>query len=107
MEKIPEEKRVEKRRCLEPSDTGQILEAELNGRRYRFKILNICNGGIGMLVNEEQTHILKGMKKGAKLEMNYINPKGSLAILVEIRHITLLTAGPHKGGHIVGFSITV
>ncbi|MEA1966946.1 MAG: hypothetical protein U9N77_01815 [Thermodesulfobacteriota bacterium] len=107
MRKSIEEKRLEKRACFEPSEMGHIIEATLDGKEYSFKILNICHGGIGMLVMDNQAEVLNLLKCGDQLEMNYINPKGSMAIKVEIRHISTIKAGAFKGHYSVGFSMSV
>ncbi len=107
MGKSAQEKRSEKRNWIEPSDTGHLLEAVINGREYRFKVLNICRGGVGMLVKASQETALETLKTGVVMEMNYINPKGNLAIKVEMRHASRFKTGPYEGGYCVGFSMSI
>lgn len=102
-----QEKRSEKRNRIEPSDTGHRLEAVISGREYRFEVLNVCRGGVGMLVKASQDTVLETLKTGVVMEMNYINPKGSLAIKVEMRHATRFNAGPYEGDYCVGFSMSI
>lgn len=105
--KQPLQKRTSTRSLIEPSDTGHLLEAFIQGRKYQFKVLNICRGGIGMLVIKAQKEVLPLLKSGSIMDMDYINPKGVLGIKVEFRHITPLISGPYKGGYCVGFSMSI
>lgn len=107
MGKKSAEKRAEERCWIEPSDTGHLLEAVINGRDYRFKVLNVCQGGIGMLVKASEDGVLATLQKGVVMEMNYINPKGSLEIKVEMRHSTRFKKGPYEGDYCVGFSMSI
>ncbi len=107
MEDLWAEKRSEKRSYFEPSDTGNTLEAILNGKKYQFKILDTGLGGMGMLVMDEQAEVLKSLKLGAQMEMRYINPKASLSMNFEIRHITIIKSGTHKGHYKVGLSMSL
>ncbi|MCP4118956.1 MAG: hypothetical protein GY737_26875 [Desulfobacteraceae bacterium] len=107
MGKKSAEKRSEERCPIEPSDTGHLLKAVISGREYRFKVLNICQGGIGMLVKASQDTVLATLQKGVVMKMNYINPKGTLEIKVEMRHATRFSNGPYEGDFCVGFSLSV
>ena len=107
MEKSAEEKRSEKRNWIEPSDTGHLLEGVISGMEYRFKVLDVCRGGVGMLVKASQDKILETLKTGVVIKMNYINPKGSLGIKVEMRHASRFKTGPYEGGYCVGFSMSI
>jgi len=107
MRKSGQEQRSEERCRIEPSDTGHPLEAVINGREYRFKVLNICGGGIGMLVKASQDTVLETLKTGVVMEMSYLNPKGSLGIKVEMRHASRFKTGPYEGGYCVGFSMSI
>ena len=101
------QKRTGKRESIEPSDTGHILEILFKGRKYQFKVLNVSRGGIGMLVTKDQKDALIFLKPGSAMEMDYINPKGTLGIKVEVRHITLLETAPYTGEYCVGFSMSI
>lgn len=107
LKKSVPEKRSQERNPIEPTDTGHFLEAIIENRKYRFKVLNICRGGIGMLVTSSQAEVLKILKKGCVMEMDYINPKGCLGIKVEIRHISMFKEGLYKGDYSVGFSMSI
>ena len=111
MEKPANEQALQKRACkrqvIEPSDTGHLLEALIQGRKYQFKVLNVCRGGVGMLVNKAQKEVLPFLKPGSAMDMDYINPKGVLGIKVEIRHVTELDADPYRGDYCVGFSMSI
>ncbi|MDY0219710.1 MAG: hypothetical protein RBR67_01030 [Desulfobacterium sp.] len=99
--------RIAKREPIEPSDTGHLLEVLFQGRKYQFKVLNVSRGGIGMLVTKDQKETLTFLKPGSAMEMDYINPKGSLGIKVEIRHVALLETAPYAGEYCVGFSMSI
>lgn len=101
------QRRIAKRDSIEPSDTGHILETLFQGRKYQFKVLNVSRGGIGMLVTGDQKEALAFLKPGSAMEMDYINPKGTLGIKVEIRHVTLLETAPYAGEYCVGFSMSI
>lgn len=101
------EKRRYPRTRLDSSDTGHRIEGSIRGKHYRFRVLDTGEGGIGILVEPSQSEILTVMQHGARLTMDYINPNGCMSICVEIRHVTLLTEGPFKGSHSVGFSISI
>ncbi|MBI9090078.1 MAG: hypothetical protein JEZ12_12755 [Desulfobacterium sp.] len=107
MGKSAQDKRSEKRNCIGPSDTGHLLEVVISGREYQFKVLNICQGGVGMLVKADQDTVLETLTTGVVMKMNYINPKGSLEIKVEMRHVTRFKAGPYEGDYCVGFSMSI
>lgn len=99
--------RSEPRTCFEPRDTGYLLTATIAGQEYTFSVLNICHGGIGILVRENQRQVLASFIPGTRMRMDYINPKGSLTVTVEIRHVTQVLSGDLKGLHTVGFSMSV
>lgn len=101
------EKRSEKRTRFEPSDTGHILEAKLKGKDYQFKVLDKGLGGMGMLVMDSQTEVLRELGVGDQIRMKYSNPKGSLMVNIEIRHVTPITAGTFKGHYKFGLSMSI
>lgn len=107
MEDLWEEKRSNKRTPLEPSDTGHILEATLGGKKFRFKVLDKGLGGMGMLVLDSQTEVLKELRVGDRIAMTYSNPKGSLLVDIEIRHITVIGTGSFKGHYKFGLSMSI
>ncbi len=107
MEGLWAEKRSEKRSYFEVSDTGNILEAKLNGKKHQFKILDTGLGGMGMLVMEGQAEVLKNLKLGVQLEMTYIKPNASLLMNFEIRHISIIKTGAFKGHYKVGLSMSL
>ncbi|MFH1154491.1 MAG: hypothetical protein V1793_11815 [Pseudomonadota bacterium] len=107
MVRLSKDQRSEQRTCFEPTDTGYRLESTIAGRAYTFNVLNVCRGGIGMLVREDQHEVLPLLVPGAEMRMDYINPKGRLTLTVLIRHITRIDSGEYKGLHTVGFSMSV
>lgn len=107
MEDLRAEKRSEKRTHFEPSDTGHILEATLSGKKYHFKVLDKGLGGMGMLVMDSQTEVLKELRVGHQIPMKYSNPKGSLFVNIEIRHITAIMTGSFKGHYKFGLSMSI
>ena len=107
MQNSSDNKRSQERTYFEPSDTGHLLDAAIGNKEYQFKVLDIGQGGIGMLVKADQTEVLKRLNPGNQLAMKYTNPKGSMEIHVEIRHITLIKNGPFEGDYSVGFSMSI
>jgi hypothetical protein len=107
MESPTREKRSENRTCFEPLETGHTLEGIIEGQSYTFTVLNICRGGIGILVRGDQAGVMENLQPGTRFRMNYVNPKGSLAVTVEIRHRSPISSGPFTGFHSVGFSLSV
>ncbi len=101
------EKRSEKRTRFEASDTGHILETTLRGKDYRFKVLDKGLGGMGMLVLDSQPEVLKELRVGDQIGMTYSNPKGSILVNIEIRHITFIRKGPLKGHYKFGLSMSL
>ena len=101
------EKRSEKRTHFEPSDTGHILEATLDGKDYQFKVLDKGLGGMAMLVMDSQTEVLKELRVGDQIPMKYSNPKGSLLVNIEIRHITAIKTGSFEGHYKFGLSMSL
>jgi hypothetical protein len=107
MQHSSEDKRSQKRTYFEPSDMGHLLEATIGGKKYQFKVLNIGQGGIGMLVKGHQTEVLRRLNPGGQLAMRYTNPKGSMEVKVEIRHITPIQKGAFEGHYSIGFSMSI
>ena len=68
------ERRREGRAYIEPYDTGTFLEFALDGKEYRFNLLDTSPGGMGMLVSEKQREILDKLNVGDKLRMKYGKP---------------------------------
>lgn len=107
MEGLWEEKRSEKRTHFEPADTGHVLTTTLNGKDYEFKVLDKGLGGMGMLVMNSQTEVLKELRVGDQILMKYSNPKGSLFVNIEIRHMTTIKTGAFKGHYKFGLSMSL
>ncbi len=105
MEYLGKEKRDQKRAFIEPYDTGTFLEFMLDGKEYRFNLLDTSPGGIGMLVPNVEAEFLKELKPGDQIEMECGTPYASALISFEIRHITTIKMGTFKGHYQVGLSL--
>lgn len=99
-----EEKRVEKRSYVEPYDSGTFLEFTLDGKRYRFNLLDTSPGGVGILVRREQKDILKQLGIGDRKKMKYTTPEASLYMDFELRHVTRIQRGSFEGHFQVGLA---
>ena len=99
------ERRSESRKSI---DRFYCVEIDL-GRPlpiYQFKLRNISGHGACVLVKEDSS-ILKSLKIGQKLKMNYWSGENlgmTKTWLVQIKHITKQIHGSLKGHFIVGFS---
>jgi c-di-GMP-binding flagellar brake protein YcgR len=101
-----EDKRSQKRAYIEPYDTGTFLEFRLDERQYRFNLLDTSPGGIGMLVPNMEVKVLKELKTGDQIEMEYGTYDARALIRFEIRHITPIKRGTFKGHYQVGLSLS-
>ncbi|MFC1824988.1 hypothetical protein ACFL9T_19940 [Thermodesulfobacteriota bacterium] len=105
MEGSGEEKRIQQRDYVEPYDTGTYLEFDLGGKSYRFSLLDTSPGGVGMLVKDTESEILKKIGVGDRIEMTYHTPEAEISMDFEIRHSTLLEKGRFKGHYQVGLKL--
>lgn len=85
------------------------VEFQINsvGSFYQFKIWDISNRGICILVKEESA-VINHFKVDDIIEMKYYptQPSGSIEnIKTKIRHITKNEQGRFKGHYLVGLSI--
>jgi len=99
--------RSEKRVCFAPADTGHRVECWINGEIKSFKVLNMCQKGIGMLIKKTDTDILNIFRPDALLTITHITPRGRMEVNAVIRHVSTITKGEFKGGYCVGFSISI
>jgi len=105
MDNAREDKRVEKRTYIEPYDSGTSLEFTLEGKKYRFNLLDTSPGGMGMLVPDGDGEVLKKLKIGHQIKMKYKTKVTSVFMDFEIRHITPIDKGKFEGDHMVGLSL--
>ena len=99
------EKRTEKRSFIEPYDTGTFLEFTLEGKEYRFNLLDTSPGGMGMLVENGEMDVLNKLEPGNQIEMKYCNDTVSVFMNFEIRHITPIKRGIFKSHYQIGLSL--
>ena len=100
-----DEKRTEKRSFVEPYDTGTFLEFRLEGKEYRFNLLDTSPDGMGMLVENGEMDVLNKLKPGNQTEMKYSSDRVSVFMNFEIRHITPIKRGIFKGHYQIGLSL--
>jgi hypothetical protein len=105
MEYEGNERRGPERSYAEPYDSGTFLEFTLEGAEYRFMLLDTSPSGMGMLVKNEESDILKKLNIKDNIEMKYGKPDTSIFMNFEIRHITSIKRGPFKGHFQVGLSL--
>ena len=106
MENGKEERRGKKRSYIEPYDTETFLEFRLEGKKYRFKLLDTSPGGVGMLITKEDEEVVKKLKIGDRRKMKYATPEGSLYMDFELMHITPINRGRYEGHLQVGLAIS-
>ena len=97
-----EEKRSMERRYLEPHDSGIYLSLSLNGKDYKFTLLDVSPGGVGMLVKKGNEAILEKLHTGRLLDMEYDTPFATIPTKFKVRHITKIIRGTFKGHYQVG-----
>ena len=97
-----DEKRLMKRKYIEPYDSGIFLILSLNGESHKFNLLDVSPGGIGMLVRDDQKGILKKLQIGSRLDMEYGTPYATISTKFEVIHITNIERGSFKGHYQVG-----
>ena len=100
------ERRSEKRKSI---DRFYCVEIDLGPPLpiYQFKVRNISGHRACVLVKEDSS-ILKSLKIGQKLKMNYWSGENlgtTKTWHVQIKHITKQIHGSLKGHFLVGFSI--
>jgi len=95
------------RETLAASDGGHRVEVEIDGHPYCFKVLNISQGGIGMLVMQTQSEVLPLLQGKSRIQMVHITPKGRMEIMAVLRHTSIIGSGEFEGNYVVGFSITI
>jgi hypothetical protein len=96
------DKRGQLRNYIEPYDTDTFLEFKLDGTSLRFSLLDTSPDGMGMLVPENDSHILERLGPGEKIKMEYKTPQASMDMYFQIRHISQIERGKYKGHHQVG-----
>jgi hypothetical protein len=96
------EQRVQKRKAVDPSDTGTFLQFAVDGKKYRFTLIDKSANGMGMLVPNEEGEVLRHLEPGNKLKFQFQTPKTKIVLNSEIRHVTALRRGIYKGDHKVG-----
>jgi len=101
-EYVEEERRTKERDFIEPYDTGTFLEFTLEGKKYRFNLLDTSPGGMSMLVMDGDVGVLERIKIGDKIKMKYSTSEASLSMDFELRHITPIKRGTFKGHYQVG-----
>ena len=105
MEDAVQESRTHLRGFVEPYDTGTYLAFAFDGKRYQFNLLDTSPEGMGMLVREDDEGILKKLRIGNQIRVEYKTPEASMDMDLEIRHITRIERGKYKGHHQVGLSL--
>ena len=76
-------------------------------RRYQFKLRDISNGGMSILVKDDSL-ILNHLAIGDTLEMLYHPPRGAAlpeALKTKIKHVSKSESGRYRGHTIVGLHI--
>jgi c-di-GMP-binding flagellar brake protein YcgR len=101
------DRRIEKRTYFEPYDSVNFLDLSLEGKHYRFKILDMGGGGMGMLVEQGQTDTLQALGVGNVIEMKYCNEQKALDMYFTVRHVTPIVGGPFDGHYKVGLSMSL
>ena len=102
---VDKERRTKERDFIEPYDTGTFLEFTLEGKKYRFNLLDTSPGGMSMLVMNGDEGVLEKMKIGDKIKMKYSTSEASLSMDFELRHITPIKRGTFKGHYQVGLCL--
>jgi c-di-GMP-binding flagellar brake protein YcgR len=91
---------------MDPEDKAYFLALNLEGKEYRFGLLNTSLGGMGMLVKGQETDILEKIKIGDQREMEYSTPENTQFMNLMIRHVTPIEAGTHRGHYQVGLALS-
>ena len=99
------ERRSEKRSYIEPYETGTFLEFTLEGKEYRFNLLDTSPGGMGMLVKNSEADVLKRLSVGDQIKMKYGRNSVIVPMKFEIKHITTIKWGNFEGHYQVGLSL--
>jgi len=98
--------RSERRSFVEPYDTRTFLEFTIGETRHRFSLLDTSPGGMGMLVENGEEHILEKLEMGERIKMKYGQPGiSTVDFNFEIKHITSIRRGSFKGHYQVGLSL--
>lgn len=98
------EKRAEERTLIDQFHSVEIFLPELM-RRYLFKLRDISNGGMGIIVKNDSL-ILNYINVGDEREIRFHAPgKYPESLKVAIKHISESETGRYKGHHVVGISI--
>ncbi len=101
------DRRIENRTYFEPYDSVNFLDLSLEGKHYRFKVLDMGGGGMGMLVEQGQGDFLETFGVGRVIEMKYCNEQKALNMYFTIRHVTPIVGGPFDGHYKVGLSMSL
>jgi len=78
----------------------------MEGKEYRFNLLDTSLGGIGILVPNMEVKVLEELKTDDYIQMDYGTRDAGKHINFEIRHITPIKRGTFKGHYHVGLSLS-
>jgi tetratricopeptide (TPR) repeat protein len=74
-----------------------------NGKHYRLNVINYSSHGIGLLVSEKDSDLLKLLKKGDKIKkITFYASWALITIDTTVRHLTKVDEGPHGGMYVIG-----
>ena len=107
--KVPEEKERRKwERINARIPEFVFVEFEMvtsDGRSmpFRLQVDNYSKYGLGLLVPEDQKHLIHMIKPGDKLkDVTFFARWAIIRVDAFVRHVTELDSGPHKGQYIIG-----
>jgi len=73
------------------------------GKHYRLNVINYSSHGIGLLVSEKDSGILKFLKKGDKIKnITFYASWALITVDTTVRHLTKVEEGPYGGMHVIG-----
>lgn len=99
-----EERRAHKR-YYDGERNDTFLELVFENTKFRFYLLSSSVGGMGMLVMNDCSEVLKSLKIGGKIDMKYCTPEKDMFMSFIIRHVTQMKNGPYEGHYQVGLSL--
>lgn len=106
MKRVKRDNRAQMRYHVDPLGTRTFLQFIVEDKRYRFNLLDKSQGGIGMLVMNEETDVLNALRIGDKLNLECRTAEDRVEMnSFEIRHITPMRKGDFIGDHLVGLSL--
>ncbi len=81
----------------------EIMKSDGQPLPFKLRVVNYSKYGLGLLVSEEQKHILNMIKPGDKLrDVTFFARWAVIKVDALVRHITELDSGPNKGQYIIG-----